>query len=232
MGVLEAHMETLNLAASQQRQASAITNHGVPTGIIKSANPDLTDGEALQLKATWMANQATRTVQVINADTDFEPLSWNPEQLQLVEARKFTLGELELIFGLPVGWLGGMTNARQYSNIEQDAINLLRFALGGHLARFEQTLSLAFPRGTEVRANLDAILRSDTKTRYEAHRIALGSDAPFLSVDEVREIEHRAPLPDKPMEPDLFAGDGEGGDPMPMVGKPAKAVVSAGGGGK
>jgi HK97 family phage portal protein len=232
IGVLEAHMETLNLASSQQRQSSAITAHGVPTGIITSLNPDLTDGEAQELKAKWMANQSTRTVQVINQETTFTPLSWNPEELQLIEARKFTLGELELIFGLPVGWLGGMP-PKAYSNIEMDAVNLLKFHLNGHLARFEQTLSLAFPRGTQVRANMDAVLRSDTLTRYQAHEIALKNQ--FMSVDEVREVEHRAPLPDKPAELDPFAAEDAGQDPsqMPMMDKPPpKKALPAGGGGK
>jgi hypothetical protein len=40
--------------------------------------------------------------------------------------------------------------------------------------------------------NVDALLRPDTKSRYEAHKIAL--DAGFLTLDEVRELENREPL--------------------------------------
>jgi HK97 family phage portal protein len=199
MGVLETHLNTLNLATEQNRQARSLSQHGVPTGVLKSENPDLTKVEATDLKTGWLAAQRDRTIAVLNATTSFEPLSWNPEELQLVEARKFTLTELELIFGLPVGWLGGMNSARQYSNIEQDAVNLLKFSLDGHLGRFEQTLSLAFPRGTTVRANLDAILRADTLTRYQAY--AIGLDKGFLISDEVREMEHRAPLPEPKAPP-------------------------------
>lgn len=219
MGVLEAHMSTLSLAADQQKQSQDVSRHGVPSGIIESDNPDLTEAEALDLKATWMANQATRTVQVLNASTKFTALAWNPEQLQLVEARKFTLGELELIFGLPVGWLGGMTSARQYSNIEQDAVNLLKFSLNGHLARFEQTLSLALPRGTQARATVDVVLRADTLTRFEAY--AIGITNKFLSTDEVREMEHRPPLPKEP-QPAVPADGEEDGTlpaPIPMAGR-------------
>ena len=38
----------------------------------------------------------------------------------------------------------------------------------------------------------DALLRPDTLTRYQAHKIAL--DAGFLTIDEVRQLEHREPL--------------------------------------
>jgi HK97 family phage portal protein len=192
MGVLETHLNTLTLATEQARQARSVTAHGVPTGILKTANPDLTDDEAADLKATWLQNQRDRTVAVLNPSTEFVPLSWTPEQTQLVEARKMTINELELVFGLPVGWLGGMNSARQYSNIEQDAVNLIKFSLGGHLARFEQTFSLALPPMIHARANLDAVLRADTLTRYQAHQI--GIDAGFLTVDEARDLEHRAPL--------------------------------------
>lgn len=206
LGVLEAHLnETLALAREQQRQARSISQHGVPTGRLKVTNPDATEDDLQAVKTGWLKAQRDRTVAVLNATTEFEPLSWNPEQMQLVEARRYSLTDLELIFGLPVGWLGGLQSSRQYSNIEADAVNLLKFTLGGHLARFEQTLSLHFPRGTTAKANLDAILRADTLTRYQAHAIAL--DKEFLTVDEVRELEDRPPMPDKPPEPDPFAGD-------------------------
>jgi HK97 family phage portal protein len=202
MGVLELHLNTLQLAQDLGRQARSISQHGVPTGVLESSNPDLTDDEAHELKASWLRNQQDRTVAVTNATTKFTPLAWNPEQMQLVEARRMSLSELELVLGLPPGWLGGMNSARQYSNIEQDAVNLLKFSLGDHLAQFEQTLSLALPRGTVARANLDFLLRTDTLTRYQAHAIALENG--FLTVDEVRDIEHREPL----------ANTGEGdGDP-------------------
>lgn len=193
MGVLEAHLDdTLAVAREQIRQAKSLSNHGVPTGYLKTANPDETPEKLRKVKAAWLESQRDRTIAALGPTTEFVPLSWNPEQLQMVEARQYTLTELELIFGLPVGWLGGMRSARQYSNIEQDAVNLLKFSAGGHLERFEQALSLAMPRGTRARADLDFLLRADTLTRYQAHAIGISSG--FLVDDEARLIERRPPL--------------------------------------
>lgn len=205
MGVLEAHLNTFNLAAEQNRQAQSISRHGVPTGVLTTTNPDSTPDDMAAAKTKWLEAQRDRTVAALGPTIDFKPLSWNPEQLEMVEARKFTLTELELIFGLPVGWLGGQTSSRTYSNIEQDAVNLLKFSLQSHVSRFEQTLSLAFPRFTVVRANLDAVLRADTLTRYQAHTLASGGQ-PFLTVDEIREMEHRGPMPapETPAGPDAI----------------------------
>jgi HK97 family phage portal protein len=214
MGVLEAHMNTFNLAQEQSQQARSVSQHGVPTGILESSDPDMDEDGAAELKTAWLAAQRSRTIAVLNSSTKFTPLSWNPEQLQLVEARKFTLGELELIFGLPVGWLGGMTSARQYSNIEQDAINLLRFSLGGHVSRFEEAFSLAFPRGTKVRANWAAFQRPDTKTRYETYKI--GVDGGFLDPDEIRLEERKKPLP-KPEKPEMNDDFRDPGDDDPQA---------------
>lgn len=195
-GVLEAHLSdstnTLGLAKELTRQASTISRNGVPTGKLKVSNPDATEDELKAVKARWLQAQRDRTVAVLNATTDFEPLAWNPDELQLVEARKFTLHEIALVFGLPLSFLGADQASRTYSNIEQEAINLIKFTMRGHIARFEQTLSQAFPRGTFVKANLDSILRADTLTRYQAHNIGLSGG--FLTANEVREMENRPPL--------------------------------------
>jgi hypothetical protein len=45
-----------------------------------------------------------------------------------------------------------------------------------------------------VRFNVDGVLRSDLKTRYEAHAIALSNG--FMTVDEVRQIEDLPPMPE------------------------------------
>jgi HK97 family phage portal protein len=205
MGVLENHFYTLQLAQDQQRQARSTANHGVPSGVLETQlDPDdpEADEQARDMKSAWMASQSTRTIAVLSQGTAFKPLSWNPEQLQLVASRKFTLNEIELMFGLPVGWLGGTDSSRKYSNMSQDDVAFMKWSMGNHLEQFEQTLSLAFPRGTKVRANQDAVLEPDTLTRYQAHQIGIQNG--FLTVDEAREYEHRPPLPEKPALPDAF----------------------------
>jgi HK97 family phage portal protein len=186
MGVLETQLT--GLRAAQNLSADAHMVKGVPTGVLKSENPDLTQPEAEEMKAGWLLSQQRRTVAVLNASTSFQPLAWNPQEAQLIEARQFSLSEIELMFGLPVGWLGGMTSSRQYSNIEQDAINLLKFSLGDHLSAFKEALSQCFPRGMFVEPDLDALLASDTMTRYQAYSVALGGK-PWLLPSEARAKE-------------------------------------------
>lgn len=191
---LELFFDTLNLTRDQQRAAKGASNSGVPTGLLKVSNPDATADDLRATKTGWMNAQATRTVAVLNATTDFEPLAWNPSEAQLLDARKFSIHEIGLIFGIPLSFLGVEAQSMTYENGEQKGLDLLKFSVGGILVRFEQEFSKALPRGTEAKANVDSLLRPDTVTRYTSHEI--GIRAGFLTVNEARELENRAPLPE------------------------------------
>lgn len=214
LGVLETQLAALTLARDLQSQASAISLHGVPTGLLKSTNPDMDPEELSTAKAAWIEAQRTRTIAALGPSVDFEPLAWNPEEMQLVEARKFSLTELELMFGLPVGWLGGEAPSKTYSNVEMDAVNLVKFSpLAAMAKRCESVFTTkTLPRGQSAIANLDAVLRSDTMNRYKAHQLALGN-APWQTVNEVRAIEDKAPV--------------EGGDELPKASAPPAPAAPA-----
>lgn len=191
MGVLEAHLESLELSKELAKQAKAGSGAGIPTGVLKVSNPDATTTSMQKAKTGWMKAQAERTVAVLNATTDFKPLAWNPTEAQLIEARQFSLHETALIFNIDPSWLGVSTKSKTYMNLETIGLDLSKFSLNGMLTRFEQNLSLATPMNQYVKANLDALLRPDTLTRYQAH--AAGINAGWLLPSEVREIEKRKP---------------------------------------
>jgi HK97 family phage portal protein len=201
-GILELHLETLTLARDQRRQAGAITSHGVPSGIIESSDPEMDEAKAAVLKSSWLDAQTMRVPMVTTPQTKFTPISWNPEQLQLVEARKMSKEDIALIFGLPGYYLNVEQTSRVYTNVTAENLQLLRFSsVAGHLTRFEQSLSGLLPRGTEVRADLDStLLRPDIVTRFGAYRMA-NPDAVWLEEDEIREMEGRQPRPEAAVEP-------------------------------
>lgn len=194
MGILEAHFHgSLTLSNVQNRQALSVArNSGVPTGLLTTESEDVNEEELKLAKDSWIKAQQERTIAALGWGTKFQAVAWDPEKQQLIEARTFSLTEVELIFGLPPGWLGGMNSARQYSNIEQDAVNIFKFTLGGHLARFEQRLSLLYPRGTVVEADPSEILRADTLTRYQGYEYGVKNR--FLAPSEIRTIERKPPL--------------------------------------
>jgi HK97 family phage portal protein len=194
MGALESHLSgSISAGLELQRQAANISISGVPTGVLKVTAPDLTATEASTVRARFLASQRERSIAVLNDVTEFESLAWNPTETQLLDARKYSLHEIALIVGVPLYFLGVETSNRTYSNVEQEGIVLTRFHLGGAIVRFEQTLSGCLREGRTVRANLDAVLRADTLTRYQAWEI--GANAGFLTVNEIRQREGLPPMP-------------------------------------
>lgn len=194
MGVIEAHLySTIGLAAELNRQARDVGLNAVPTGVYQSGNPDLTSEEAEATKSGWLRAMRNRTIAVMGPNDKFTALAWNPTEAQLIEARQFSLVELALLFGLPPSFLNAPSGGNlTYSNVENDAINLLKFSLQGHLTRIEQAFSLCFPRGTNVKADLDGFLKSDTLTRYQAYQVAVQTG--WLLRSEVRTKELMVPV--------------------------------------
>jgi HK97 family phage portal protein len=121
-----------------------------------------------------------------------EPLTDNAGDSQLVESRQFDLTEIANILGIPGYYLGAPNSSRTYSNVAEEQLQLLRHSLMPWIVRFEQGFSDLLPRGQVAKFNLDAFLRADTLTRYQAHEIGLRSG--FLTVDDVRRLEDLEPL--------------------------------------
>jgi HK97 family phage portal protein len=193
MGVLEAHFDLLSRSRKLGAAATAVDSAAVPTGLLRSLNPDMSATEAQALKDSWKASQRERTVAVLNPLTEFTPIAWNPTETQLLESRQYDVVDWSNVFGVSASYAGGMNPSRVYANIEDQGLDLLRYGTPGDIiAEFEEVLSLQLPRGQYVKANLDHVLRADTKSRYEAHSIAIASG--FMTRNEVRELEERQPL--------------------------------------
>lgn len=193
MGVLEAHFDLMQRSRALDRSASNVDSSAVPTGLLKSLNPDLSQAEADDLKSGWQDSQRARTVAVLNPLTEFVPIAWNPTETQLLEARQYGTAEWSNVFGVPMSYAGAENSSRVYSNIEDQGFELLKFGtVGDVIAEFEAVLTNLMPRGQYVKGNVDHLLRNDTKGRYEAHAIAIASK--FLTQDEVRELEERPAL--------------------------------------
>jgi phage portal protein BeeE len=62
------------------------------------------------------------------------------------------------------------------------------------LSRVERAVGRLLPRNQCARFDAKGFVRATLKERYEAHAVALASG--FLTVNEVRELEGRAPLPE------------------------------------
>ena len=195
VGIVAAQRQGIGSALAMQEYAAKYFDGGAqPTGILYSDNADLSQDEADMLKAVWMRHYGgtSREPAVLNASTKFEQLSDNAKDSQLVESREFSLTEIANMLGLPGYYLGAPNSSRTYSNVEQEQLQFLR-GITPLLTRIESAFTDLLPRGQYAKFNTDALLRSDTLTRYQAQKIALESG--YLTVDEVRsDFENRPPI--------------------------------------
>lgn len=187
---IRACMETLTGALELRHYADNwLDNPGTPRGLL-TTEQTLTSEQAETMKQR--ANDALTQrsgVAVFGQGLTYKPLLLTPQELQFLDSHNANVVSIARMFGIPARLMlasppGG---SQTYANLEQDELTFLRYTLMAYLSEIESAFDQLTPHGQTVRFNLDALLRTDTKTRYEAHQIGINSG--FLTVAEVREIE-------------------------------------------
>lgn len=198
MSPVEHHRTTLGLAsATQLFSAKFYENGAAPSAVIKVPG-ELTQDVADSLRASFSRRhegiEKMHKVAVLTGGAEFQQMSAKISDLQLVETMHWGVESIARIYGVPLHLLqypGGNTS---YSSVEVISIEWLRLGLGPLIARIEAGLQrLIVGQTTFIKFNLDGLLRPTTKERYDAYAVALNNG--FLSLDEVRALEDRAPLP-------------------------------------
>jgi hypothetical protein len=174
--------------------ASNYAKDPVPLGYFtpkEGLRPKEDDAAIQTLLNKWQQAVRRKVWGYIGAAWELKTLQFNAEQIQLAEQRQHAVLEIARAAGVDPEDLGVSTTSRTYQNSEQRRQDLIDFTMAHYMAAVEQRLSMndVLPRGYEAKVNLDGFLRADTKTRYEAHKIAL--DSGFETVEEVRELEDR-----------------------------------------
>jgi HK97 family phage portal protein len=196
LGCVEIHRRALQGAIQVDEFArNFFVDPAFPSGILKINKQGLSQTEYDDIITRWVSRQAgKRTPVALPPDIDFQPVALSNEDSQFLQTRVHTLTEVANIVGVPGYFIGAQGPSMTYSNAETESLNLLKFYLRGDMIALERAFSALLPDGIEARFNPDALLRMDTASRYRAHATALQHK--FLSLDEVRELENREPLPE------------------------------------
>lgn len=167
-------------------------NGSTPSAVLESDLP-ISEDQAKRLKARFKEAARGRDIVAMGIGTRYKPISVPAGESQFLESTRMTATQIANVYGLRPERIGGESgNSLTYANVEQNSINDAS-ALRPWVARLESCFRRFSPPGEYVRFNLDAIIRADLKTRYEAHAIGIGSG--FLLPNEARALEDRPPLP-------------------------------------
>lgn len=170
--------------------------------------PGKTDEEQVRLMQDNFTS--TRTLQnsfvppVLSGGAKLEELTLSAEDAQLIETRHLQVEEIARVMGVPPFMIGHTEKTTSFgTGVEQMGIGFVKYTLQRHLVKIEQEINRKVHRSSKNFAEFltAGIERGDTKTRYEAYRIAVGraGEPGWLDPDEIRRFENLGPR--KPSAP-------------------------------
>lgn len=163
---------------------------GHPSSIIYSSQ-NITGDQARDIKAAWKRATAgtSRDVAVLGSDLKHEQIQTNPGETQFIETERFAVEQVCRFWGVPPGMVYGAVSGQSitYANVTDADLNFLKHSLDVYYVRVEGALSDLLPKPQIVRANRNAILRSDPKSRFETYTVALANRQ--ITINEIRALE-------------------------------------------
>lgn len=139
------------------------------------------DTAAVEFLDSWTEARRTRSTGLVPVGLKYENGSWDPEKLQLAEARTFAVLEVARLTGIDAEELSVSTTSRTYSNMQDRRRHRLESVYGPYMAAIEQLLSLdgapvsVTPRGYRVGFDPSAFLRLDDLAAAQTDQILVTS---------------------------------------------------------
>lgn len=188
--------------AGDRFAASFYANRAQPSAILEHPGKfkDKTVADRLRESFEKMyagAKNAGR-VAILEEGMQLKTLTMPLADAQFLEQRQFSVQEVCRWFRFPPHKAADLTRAT-FSNIEHQSLEYVTDCLMPWMVRWEEEAAAKLLRADEqgrlyFEHNTDALLRGDTKSRFEAYQKGLDSGA--LNLDEVRAKENMNPLPD------------------------------------
>jgi HK97 family phage portal protein len=193
--------ESIGLGLGSERYgARFFAGADLPIGFL-STDQDVKQATADVLRARWRQLgrgsgwDGRRDIAVLGNGARFQPLAIAPEESQFIQTQKFSVSTICRFFGIPPEMMAGETAGHEaYTSPEMRGTDFLTFTLRPWLARVERAVSRLLPSTQSAKFNAGGMVRATLRDRYEAHKVAI--EAGFLTVNEVRELEDRPPLPE------------------------------------
>jgi HK97 family phage portal protein len=183
----------------QEQTARFFAQGTLTPGVIESQVP-LTPDQMRDIRDAWQASHGGSRrshLPVVLGNATYKPITMTAEQAQFLESRKWSAAELVgQLFHLDPSFLaipvesGSLT----YQNLEQRDTALVRHTLRRWIVRIERLMTRLLPPSQTWRFDVDGLLRGDMASRFAAYEIA--SRIGLLSMDEMRALEDRPPLPE------------------------------------
>lgn len=190
---------SIGMAISGEKWASNIIgNGGKPTGVL-TYDKVLTKEQREQLKEKFkgLREGERDALMVLEAGMEYQQISLSPQDVQLLEARRFQIEDIARFFGVPSVLMNDTSgNTTWGSGIEQIITGWYKLGLRSELERIESSIvcNLLDPserRKVSVEFDFEELLRTDFATR-----VRTGSQAVSAGLMTRNEWRKREWLPE------------------------------------
>lgn len=177
------------------QMASQYATNPLPFGYFQDdpdAEDTLDDDAVKDLLAKWERARRDKMWGYVETGMKLNMLEWpDPSKLQLAEARNHAVLDIARATGLDPEDLATVVEgtSRTYQNAEQRRLDMIDFTLTPYLSVVRDRLSMndVTPRGLFAKHRMGAFARADTKSRFEAYKIAI--ECKMMTPEEARRSE-------------------------------------------
>ena len=195
-GLLNRAGATIRTGAELERAAAMYAREPVPSMVLKSNGTALPADRIAKLLDSWGAARRSRGTAFLNADVELQTVGFDPEKLQLNQARSYVATELARATGIPAYYVDAETGSSMtYSNATTQRQTLLDFSLIPLMTSISERLSMPdfVPSSQEVKYDLSDYLRGSDLERVTIYKtlnsIVDAQGNPAITVEEIRNAE-------------------------------------------
>jgi len=193
--------KTLGVALDSDDRAATLAASGGKTNGVLMVDKILNKEQRAAIRENFreLTEGNSDELFVLEADMKYERTSLSPQDMQLLETRRFQIEDVCRFLGVPSVLVNDSSQTTTWgSGISQLVQGFYKLNLRPMLSRFEASMArhLLDPsewHSVEFRFNFDELLRPDRTARLEANSAAINSAQ--LTPDEARATEGLPPLP-------------------------------------
>jgi len=192
--------QSMGMTLSADKYASkAFSRGGRPTGVL-TTDKIFTPDQRRDLRAIYDKINADDSdgTWVLEAGLDYKAITIPPDQLQMLESRRFQLGEIARFFRVPSYLINDTEKSTSWgTGIEQQNLGFLAYTIRPYLTRWESAVSSALlNRGDRrkyfIEHNVEGLLRADSAARAAFYSNAAQNG--WMTRNEIRKKENLPPM--------------------------------------